>query len=135
MWIWVEETSWKEISYGWKHETEGRAGTAAGLGYVAIIAAIVSPQGVFLFLVDASGAVMLFVYLSTALAEIVGVLIAMGTDAGLRPQLMASIASLAVASAAGLLAVRRRHADEGTRTRYLASIERHAMQGDRSWRT
>ncbi|AFT88674.1 amino acid permease [Paraburkholderia phenoliruptrix] len=132
------------------------------VGYVAIIAAIVSPQGVFLFLVNASGAVMLFVYLATALAQIrirrrlerkgvqpelpmwlfpwlsyavvaaiVGVLIAMGTDAGLRPQLMASIASLAVASAAWLLAARRRHADEGTRTGYLASIERHAMQGDR----
>ncbi|MFP3589012.1 GABA permease, partial [Paraburkholderia sp. SIMBA_055] len=95
------------------------------------IAAIVSPQGVFLFLVNASGAVMLFVYLATALAQIrirrrlqrngeqpalpmwlfpwlsyavvvaiVGVLVAMGMDAELRPQLMASIASLAFASAA-----------------------------------
>ena len=40
------------------------------VGYVAIVAAIVSPQGVFLFLVNASGAVMLFVYLATALAQI-----------------------------------------------------------------
>lgn len=39
------------------------------VGYVAIIAAIVSPQGVFLFPVNASGAVMLFVYLATARAN------------------------------------------------------------------
>ncbi|QBQ99428.1 amino acid permease [Paraburkholderia pallida] len=41
------------------------------VGYVAIIAAIVSPQGVFLYLVNASGAVMLFVYLSIAVSQIV----------------------------------------------------------------
>lgn len=41
------------------------------VGYVAIIAAIASPQGVFLYLVNASGAIMLFVYLSIALAQIV----------------------------------------------------------------
>ncbi len=40
------------------------------VGYVAIIAAIVSPQGVFLYLVSASGAIMLFVYLAIALAQI-----------------------------------------------------------------
>jgi GABA permease len=117
---------------------------------------------VFLFLVNASGAVMLFVYLATALAQIrirrrlerkgehpelpmwlfpwlsyavvaaiVGVLVAMGTDAELRPQLMASVASLALASGAWLLAARRRHADDGTRTGYQASIDGHAMQGER----
>ncbi|MBP0593339.1 amino acid permease [Paraburkholderia sp. LEh10] len=132
------------------------------VGYVAIIAAIVSPQGVFLFLVNASGAVMLFVYLATALAQIrirrrlerngeqpelpmwlfpwlsyavvaaiVGVLIAMGMDAELRPQLMASIASLAVASAAWLLGARRRNADEGTRTGYLSAVDGRALSGER----
>jgi GABA permease len=40
------------------------------VGYVAIIAAIVSPQGVFLYLVNASGAIMLFVYLAIALSQI-----------------------------------------------------------------
>jgi len=111
------------------------------VGYVAIVAAIVSPQGVFLFLVNASGAVMLFVYLATALAQIrirrriqkeaperltlkmwlfpwlsyavviaiVGVLAAMGADRELRPQLMASLASLAVASAAYLFAAKHHH--------------------------
>ncbi|SAL36253.1 putative GABA permease [Caballeronia arvi] len=114
------------------------------VGYVAIIAAIVSPQGVFLFLVNASGAVMLFVYLATALAQIrirrriekqsperltlkmwlfpwlsyavviaiVGVLAAMGADHELRPQLMASLASLAVASAAYGFAAKRHHRKE-----------------------
>lgn len=41
------------------------------VGYVAIVAAIASPQGVFLYLVNASGAIMLFVYLSIALSQIV----------------------------------------------------------------
>ncbi|WP_240655780.1 amino acid permease [Paraburkholderia phosphatilytica] len=41
------------------------------VGYVAIVAAIVSPQGVFLYLVNASGAIMLFVYLSIAVSQIV----------------------------------------------------------------
>jgi AAT family amino acid transporter/GABA permease len=41
------------------------------VGYLAIVAAIVSPQGVFLYLVSASGAVMLFVYLAIALSQIV----------------------------------------------------------------
>lgn len=40
------------------------------IGYIAIMAAIISPEGVFLFLVNASGAVMLFVYLAVALAQI-----------------------------------------------------------------
>jgi AAT family amino acid transporter/GABA permease len=117
---------------------------------------------VFLFLVNASGAVMLFVYLATALAQIrirrrlqrngeqpelpmwlfpwlsyavvvaiVGVLVAMGLDAELRPQLMASIASLAFASAAWLLAAKRRNADDGTRTGYLAAADGRALSGDR----
>ena len=121
------------------------------VGYVAIIAAIVSPQGVFLFLVNASGAVMLFVcrslqrdgeqpslpmwvfpWLSYAVvAAIVGVLVAMGMDADLRPQLMASIASLAFASAAWLLAAKRRNADDGTRTGYLAAADGRALSGER----
>jgi AAT family amino acid transporter/GABA permease len=131
------------------------------VGYVAIIAAIVSPQGVFLFLVNASGAVMLFVYLATALAQIrirrrieateperltlkmwlfpwlsyvvvaaiVGVLAAMGADPALRPQLMASLASLAVASAAYLLVAKRHQHGGGTATGYVLRIGQQAMEG------
>lgn len=116
------------------------------VGYAAIIAAIVSPQGVFLYLVNASGAIMLFVYLAIAVSQIVlrrrvegidpgrltlrmwlfpwlsyvvvaaivGVLVAMGADPELRPQLMASLASLLVALAAyGVLARRRASARDG----------------------
>ena len=121
------------------------------VGYVAIIAAIVSPQGVFLFLVNASGGVMLFVcrslqrdgeqpslpmwlflWLSYAVvAAIVGVLVSMGVDAELRPQLMASIASLAFASAAWLPAAKRRNADDGTRTGILAAADVRALSGER----
>nr|WP_225033324.1 hypothetical protein [Paraburkholderia sp. XV] len=121
------------------------------VGYVAVIAAIVSPQGVFLFLVNASGAVMLFVcrslhrngeqpslpmwlflWLSYAVvAVIVGVLVSMGVDAELRPQLMASIASLAFASAAWLPAAKRRNADDGTRTGILAAADVRALSGER----
>ena len=121
------------------------------VGYVAIIAAIVSPRGVFLFLVNASGGVMLFVcrslqrdgeqpslpmwvfpWLSYAVvAVIVGVLVSMGVDAELRPQLMASIASLAFASAAWLPAAKRRNADDGTRTGILAAAEVRALSGER----
>jgi gamma-aminobutyrate permease len=39
-------------------------------GYVAIAASVVSPEKVFAFLVNASGAIMLIVYLITALAQI-----------------------------------------------------------------
>ena len=39
-------------------------------GYVAIFASVVSPEKVFAFLVNASGAIMLVVYLITALAQI-----------------------------------------------------------------
>lgn len=108
------------------------------VGYVAIVSAIVSPQGVFLFLVNASGAVMLLVYLGTALAHIgirrrleregvgmalpmwlfpwlsyavvaviIGVLAAMYADASLRPQLVATFASVVVVSAAWLFRRRR----------------------------
>nr|WP_233471082.1 hypothetical protein [Paraburkholderia caribensis] len=121
------------------------------VGYVAVIAAIVSPQGVFLFLVNASGAVMLFVcrslhrngeqpsppmwlfpWLSYAVvAAIVGLLVSMGVDAELRPQLMASIASLAFASAAWLPAAKRRNADDGTRTGILAAADVRALSGER----
>ncbi len=114
------------------------------VGYVAIVAAIVSPQGVFLYLVSASGAIMLFVYLSIAVSQIVirrrleataperltfkmwlfpwlswavvaaiaGVLCAMGFDHALAGQLMASLASLAVVSAAYLLTRKRTHVQE-----------------------
>ena len=43
-------------------------GSAAGLAGIA--AATISPQGVFAFLVNASGALMLFVYLLTAAAQV-----------------------------------------------------------------
>ncbi|SAK48795.1 putative GABA permease [Caballeronia temeraria] len=133
------------------------------VGYVAIIAAIVSPQGVFLFLVNASGAVMLFVYLATALAQIrirrriqreaperltlkmwlfpwlsyavvfaiVGVLAAMGADHELRPQLMASLASLAVASAAYFVAAKRHHRHEASEaaTGFLSQDNQLAWKG------
>lgn len=121
------------------------------VGYVAIVAAIVSPRGVFLFLVNASGGVMLFVcrslqrdgeqpelpmwrfpWLSYAVvAAIVGLLVSMGVDAELRPQLMASIASLAFASAAWLPAAKRRNADDGTRTGILAAADVRALSGER----
>lgn len=110
------------------------------IGYIAIAAAIASPQGVFLFLVNASGAIMLFVYLAIAVAQvrlrrqlereaperltlrmwlfpglsyaviasIVGVLLAMAFQDDLRIQLLASLVSLAVVSAAHLLVRRRR---------------------------
>jgi AAT family amino acid transporter/GABA permease len=134
------------------------------VGYVAIVAAIVSPQGVFLFLVNASGAVMLFVYLVTALAQIrirrrieatepqkltlrmwlfpwlsyavvaaiVGVLAAMGADPALRPQLMASAASLALASIAYLLTAKRQALPQtgySSATGYLSPIRQQAIEG------
>jgi L-asparagine transporter-like permease len=43
---------------------------AAAFGVLAMAASILSPQGVFTFLVDASGALMLLIYLMVALAEI-----------------------------------------------------------------
>ena len=133
------------------------------VGYVAIIAAIVSPQGVFLFLVNASGAVMLFVYLATALAQIrirrriekqaperltlkmwlfpwlsyavalaiVGVLAAMGADPELRPQLIASLASLAVASLAYFFTAKHHHRHEASdsATGFLSQENQLAWKG------
>jgi AAT family amino acid transporter/GABA permease len=133
------------------------------VGYVAIIAAIVSPQGVFLFLVNASGAVMLFVYLATALAQIrirrriekqaperltlkmwlfpwlsyavalaiVGVLAAMGADPELRPQLIASLASLAVASLAYFFTAKHhhRHEESDSATGFLSQENQLAWKG------
>jgi AAT family amino acid transporter/GABA permease len=95
------------------------------VGYVAIVAAIVSPQGVFLFLV------WLFPWLSYAVvAAIAGVLAAMGADPALRPQLMASAASLAVASAAFLLTAKREpRSYDGCATGYLSPIGQQAMEG------
>ncbi|UMY63245.1 amino acid permease [Pseudomonas sp. LS.1a] len=121
------------------------------IGYIAIAAAIASPQGVFLFLVNASGAIMLFVYLAIAIAQvrlrrqlereapqrltlrmwlfpglsyaviaaIVGVLVAMAFQEGLRTQLLASLVSLAVVSAAHLL-VRKRRLHAGPRDTRIA---------------
>jgi L-asparagine transporter-like permease len=43
-------------------------GTAAG--FLAAMASIISPNGVFLFLIDTSGAIILFIYLLIALAEV-----------------------------------------------------------------
>ncbi|MCC7256873.1 MAG: amino acid permease [Gammaproteobacteria bacterium] len=42
----------------------------SSFGYAAVIAAVVSPSGVFAWLVNASGAIMLMIYLVLALAEI-----------------------------------------------------------------
>jgi hypothetical protein len=42
------------------------------LGYVAVIASVVSPERVFSFLVNASGATMLFIYLLAAFAQLYG---------------------------------------------------------------
>jgi L-asparagine transporter-like permease len=43
-------------------------GTAGGL--VAALASIVSPNGVFLFLIDTSGAIILFIYMLVAFSQI-----------------------------------------------------------------
>jgi L-asparagine transporter-like permease len=49
-----------------------RAGILLGsaAGFVAAIASIISPTGVFLFLIDTSGAIILFIYLLIALGQI-----------------------------------------------------------------
>ncbi len=131
------------------------------VGYAAVIAAIVSPQGVFLTLVNASGAIMLFVYLAIAVSQIVlrrrveaadparltlrmwlfpwlsyavvvaivGVLVAMGADAELRPQLMASLASLGVALIAYQILARRRASVQDCATGYRASHGSPALGG------
>ena len=53
---------------------------------------------------------------------------AMGADPSLRPQLMASLASLAVASAAYLLTAKRQHSG-ATATGYRTPLGKHAMEG------
>jgi AAT family amino acid transporter/GABA permease len=63
-------------------------------------------------------------------AAIAGVLAAMGTDPALRPQLMASAASLAVASAAYLLTAKRQPRDSSA-TGYLSSIGEQAIEGSK----
>jgi L-asparagine transporter-like permease len=111
------------------------AGTVAGL--LGIGAAAWSPDGVFAFLVNSAGALMLFVYLLIALAQIrlrahldagalpirmwcypwgsylavagiVAVLVAMAMTPGLGSQFTVSLAALLVAAAAYRIAVRRR---------------------------
>ena len=42
----------------------------SSFGYLAVVASVISPSGVFAFLVNASGAIMLMIYLLTALAQI-----------------------------------------------------------------
>lgn len=96
---------------------------SAFVAYVAVAVSVISPTGVFVFLVNASGAVMLFVYLLVAGAQlrlrlkyskaeqdamplkmwlfpwltiativaIVAILVAMGTDAALAPQLWSTV--------------------------------------------
>ena len=112
----------------------------SSFGYVGVIASIISPSLVFAFLVNASGAIMLMIYLITALAQIrlrrrlehddpgrltirmwlfpwaswavvfaiLAVLAAMAFTPGLLSQLYASLACLAVISAACVLRQRRR---------------------------
>lgn len=119
-------------------------GSAAGL--LGIFIARASPNGVFAFLVNASGAVMLFVYLLSAFAQIrmrrqrgaaglairmwwfpwlsyatvaaiVGVLVAMGLTKDLSSQLFVSLIALAVVLAAyGFVVSYRRKADTDSAT-------------------
>jgi GABA permease len=72
----------------------------------------------------------LFPWLSYAVVvAIVGVLLAMGAAPALRPQLMASLASLAVASVAYLLAAKR-HPHSATATGFRGPVaQQHAMAG------
>jgi AAT family amino acid transporter/GABA permease len=72
----------------------------------------------------------LFPWLSYAVvAAIVGVLVAMAAGPALRPQVLASVASLAVASAAYWVVARRQRQDDGSATGYLSPIGQHAMEG------
>jgi len=111
-------------------------GSAAG--FIGVVCAVVSPQGVFAFLVSTSGTVILFIYMMTAVAQIrlrrrhpetetklvrvwffpwlsyltiaamVGVTIAMALTPGLSSQLWFSVLTLAVAVAAYAVVRRRR---------------------------
>jgi L-asparagine transporter-like permease len=116
-------------------------GSAAG--FIGVICAILSPQGVFAFLVSTSGTVILFIYMMTAVAHIrlrwrhpetetkpvrvwlfpwlsyltiaamVAVTIAMALTPALASQLWFSLLTLAVAVAAYFVVKRRRAADRG----------------------
>jgi AAT family amino acid transporter/GABA permease len=72
----------------------------------------------------------LFPWLSyVVVAAIVGVLLAMGADPALRPQLTASLASLAVASAAYLLMAKRHQHGGATAASYVSRIGQQTMEG------
>jgi GABA permease len=114
------------------------AGSAAGL--IGVAAAVWSPSGVFAFLVNASGALILFVYMLTALAQIrlrrradpatlrlkvwwfpwssyaaiagiVAVLLAMAFTPALASQFYVSVATLVVVLCAYGVKARRRNSD------------------------
>ncbi len=124
-------------------------GSAAGV--IGIVAARASPNHVFAWLVNASGALMLFVYLLSACAQIrmrskrgaeglavrmwwfpwasyatvgaiIAVLVAMGLTPDLSSQLYWSLLALAVAIAAGwLVAWRRRRSTDSVSTSAVAA--------------
>src|SRR4051795_5010807 len=106
------------------------------VGFLCVIAAYVSPDTVFLFLLNSSGAIILFVYLIIAVSEyvlrrrtpdarlqvkmwgfpvltlltiaaIVGVLISMGVGSDTRSQLVLSLAAVAVVVLVYLVVARR----------------------------
>lgn len=107
---------------------------ASLFGYLALAASILSPELVFSFLVNASGATMLIIYLLVCLAQlrvrsradrplairmwfhpyasiatmvaILAVLIAMGWDAALRKELIASLVLVVIVVAAALVRMR-----------------------------
>lgn len=99
-----------------------------GVGFVAVVASVLSPSVVFAFLVNASGAIIIFVYLLTvvaalrlqvgsggllrwgrhlAVAAMLAVLVAMAATPDLAVQLYASLFCLAVVLAAAWLTRRR----------------------------
>jgi len=107
------------------------------VGFLCVIAAYVSPDTVFLFLLNSSGAIILFVYLMIAISQfllrrrtpkaelkvrmwgfpvltlltiaaIVAVLVSMGVDAASRSQLLLSLLAFAVVLALYFLFGRRR---------------------------
>lgn len=123
-------------------------GSAAGL--LGIFVARASPNGVFAFLVNASGAVMLFVYLMSAVAQIrmrqkrgaeglairmwwfpwasyltvgaiVAVLVAMGVTKDLSSQLYVSLLALAVVIIASMMVSSRRRSADAAGTTAVGS--------------
>ena len=62
---------------GWMHRVNGRGVPAAGvlactvIGYICVVISAIAPDTVFLFLINSSGAVFLFVYLMICLSQIV----------------------------------------------------------------